>query len=266
MRVDIDGGGWQTMALALASCARVRDPDRGPLTRTSPSVLEGVENLTEIAQLTGPGAINDTEAAAVAGTDLGLDGERRRYHLLLLRRHVRRARRRLLRGQGGIWRSNVAAYTTDSDPSDGITFDGWRPTDDTGWATALVEGDHDANTGKGEVTKIPTGGFAIGDTLYIQYMSVKFWGEPGAWDANFAGLARSTDGGTTWTPLEAPQMAGRFELHPDHRRARAGGGATEYVYLWAIPAGRFGGVQLMRVPATTDAVEDAARVQLLQRA
>jgi hypothetical protein len=34
-------------------------------------------------------------------------------------------------------------------------------------------------------------------------------------------------------------------------------GGRPYVYLWAIPAGRFGGVALMRVPATEEAVEDA---------
>ncbi|MDG9415094.1 hypothetical protein OLF88_11605, partial [Streptococcus pneumoniae] len=40
------------------------DPDK-------PFVLDGVSGLTEIAQLTGPGAMNDTESVSVAGTDLG---------------------------------------------------------------------------------------------------------------------------------------------------------------------------------------------------
>ena len=63
-----------SVALLLGACTQAGggggpvsldpDPDK-------PFVLEGVGNLTEIAKLTGPDAINDTESAAVAGTDLG---------------------------------------------------------------------------------------------------------------------------------------------------------------------------------------------------
>jgi len=220
-----------------------------------PMVLEGVERLTEIAQLTGPGAINDTEAVAVAGTDLGSMANLGDRTYFFFGDTFGERDPDSIGGQGGIWRSNVSAYTTDTDPSDGITFDGWAPLDEVGWAAALVEGEHDANTGNGEVTKIPTAGFAVGETLYIQYMSVNFWGEPGAWDANFAGLAKSVDQGKTWTPLESPQWPGDsnfVQLAASHVQDAG----TEYLYLWGIPSGRFGGVQLMRVPATTEAVED----------
>ncbi len=222
-----------------------------------PMVLEGVERLTEIAQLTGPGAINDTEAVAVAGTDLGSMANLGDRTYFFFGDTFGERDPESTGGQGGIWRSNVAAYTTDSDPSDGITFDAWAPVDEVGWAAAMVEGDHDANTGGGEVTKIPTAGFAVGDTLYIQYMSVNFWGEPGAWDANFAGLAKSTDQGKTWTQLEDPRWPGASNF-VQLAAAHVQDAGTEYLYLWGIPSGRFGGVQLMRVPATTDAVEDPA--------
>lgn len=33
--------------------------------------LEGINSVTRIAQLTGPGAINDTQKVLLAGTDLG---------------------------------------------------------------------------------------------------------------------------------------------------------------------------------------------------
>ena len=36
-----------------------------------PFLITGVTDVTQIAQLTGPDAINDTESVAVAGTDLG---------------------------------------------------------------------------------------------------------------------------------------------------------------------------------------------------
>lgn len=241
---------------ALVGCTAVPVPSVD-FEQDKPFVIEGVERVTEIAQLTGPGAINDTEAAAVAGTDLGsmINLGDRTYFLFGDTFGDREPDS--IGGQGGIWRSNVVAYTTDSNPADGITLDGWTPVDDVGWATAIVEGDHDANTGGGEVTKIPTGGFAVGDTMYVHYMSVSFWGEPGAWDANYSGLARSTDAGLTWERLDSPRWPGTSNFI-QVAAAHAIEGATEYIYLWAIPAGRFGGVQLMRVPATMESVEDAA--------
>lgn len=250
-------------ALSLVGAASACAPaaDGGVVTvdpdTDKPFVLAGVSGLTRIAQLTGPGAMNDTQAVAVAGTDLGsmVNVGDRTYFFFGDTFGERDPDS--YGGQGGHWRSNVSAWTTDDDPSDGITFDGWAPADDVGLAAALVEGDHDANDLGGEVTKIPTYGFAVGDVLYIFYMSVRHWGEPGAWDANVAGLARSTDRGATWTALDEPRWPGDSNF-VQVAAAHVVEGGTEYVYLWAIPAGRFGGVTLMRVPATTSAVEDAS--------
>lgn len=219
-----------------------------------PFVLTGVSDVTEIAQLTGPGAMNDTESAAVAGTDLGsmvTVGDT--THFFFGDTFGDRPADSI-GGQGGIWRSNVSAYTTDDDPTDGITFDGWRPVDDMGWAEALVEGRHDANDGTGEVTKIPTHGFAVDDVLYISYMSVTRWAQPGAWDADHAALARSTDGGQTWTVVDGPRWAGDsnfIQVAP----LQVSDDGRAFIYFWAIPAGRFGDVKLMRVPATVHDVE-----------
>lgn len=217
-------------------------------------VLTGVNNVTQIAQLTGPGAINDTESVAVAGTDLGsmvTVGERT-YFLFGDTFGVRDPDS--YGGQGEFWRSNVLAWSSDADPTDGITFDGWL-VDDVGLAAPIAEGDHDPNGTGGEVTKIPTQGFAVGDALYAYVMSVTYWGEPGAWDANDAMLVRSVDQGATWEVLAAPRWpgdSGFIQAATAHVRS----GGQEYVYFWTIPAGRFGGVSLMRVPATRADVED----------
>ena len=242
------------VACTITGCASEKVPDVST-DQTHPFVLSGVSEVTEVAQLTGPAAINDTATPAVAGTDLGSMINVGDRTVFLFGDTFGERDADSYGGQGGIWRSNVSAYTRDSDPSDGITFEGWQPVDDIGWASAMVEGDHDANTGGGEVTKIPTGGFAIGDTLYLSYMSVSFWGDPGAWDANYAELARSRDGGATWETLPDVRWPGNsnfIQIATAHVRDQG----TEFVYLWAIPSGRFGGVQLMRVPATVEAVED----------
>jgi hypothetical protein len=247
------------LGITLLSGCGPADPASGPVPvdpePDKPFVLEGVSNVTEIAQLTGPDAMNDTETAAVAGTDLGSMANVGDKTFFFFGDTFGDRDPDSIGGQGGIWRSNVSAWTTDDDPTDGISFDGWAPADDIGWAEALVEGDHDPNDGEGEVTKIPTHGFAVGETLYISYMSVSFWGEPGAWDANFASLAKSTDEGETWTALDGPRWPGDsnfIQVAPAHVVEDG----TEYLYFWGIPSGRFGSVQLMRVPATEEAVED----------
>lgn len=242
-----------SLVVALAACADDAgvsvdpDPDK-------PFVLEGVSNLTEIAQLTGPDAMNDTAAVSVAGTDLGSMVNVGDRTLFLFGDTFGERDPESIGGQGGFWRSNVAAWTTDDDPRDGITFDGWVE-DDIGLAAALIEGDHDANGAGGEVTKIPTYGFTVGDTIYVAYMSVRFWGAAGAWDANHAALIASRDGGETWDrvdDVEWPGDSGFVQV----ATVQVAEGGEDWIYFWTIPAGRFGGVQLMRVRAAEEAVED----------
>ncbi len=219
-----------------------------------PFVLAGVSGLTQIAQLTGPGAMNDTATVSVAGTDLGSMVNIGDKTFFFFGDTFGERAADAYGGQGENWRSNVVAWTEDADPSDGIDFSGWH-TDEFGEAGAMVEGDHDANDGTGEVTKIPTYGFEVDGALYVFYMSVSYWGEPGAWDANHAALARSTDQGRTWTALKAPRWPGDSNFI-QVATARVTEGGVDYVYFWAIPAGRFGHVDLMRVPADRRSVED----------
>lgn len=37
-----------------------------------------------------------------------------------------------------------------------------------------------------EISRIPTAGVAVGDTQYLNLMSVKNWGPAGTWDTNFS--------------------------------------------------------------------------------
>lgn len=241
------------LVMALAACAGGQSVSVDP-NPNKPFVLDGVSNLTEIAQLTGPDAINDTAAVSVAGTDLGSMANVGDKTFFFFGDTFGERDPESIGGQGGFWRSNVAAWSTDDDPSDGITFDDWV-TDDIGLAAALIEGDHDANGAEGEVTKIPTYGFAIGETIYVSYMSVRHWGEPGAWDANHSALIVSRDDGASWSSVDDVQWPGDSNF-VQVATAPVTEDGVDYIYFWSIPSGRFGGVQLMRVPATEDAVED----------
>lgn len=240
-------------ALALSACAPSGPPGVDP-DPDKPFVLAGVSDVAEVATLTGPGAMNDTVSVGVAGTDLGsmVDVGDRTYFLFGDTFGERDPDS--FGGQGGMWRSNAAAWTTDRDPSDGIRFDGWIA-DGIGLAKPLIEGDHDGNDAGGEITKIPTYGFAVGEAIYVAYMSVRHWGDAGMWDANYSALIVSRDKGETWTPVEGVRWPGDSNF-VQVAAVTVNDGGTDYVYLWGIPAGRFGGVQLMRVRATTQAVED----------
>ncbi|GAA2869926.1 DUF4185 domain-containing protein [Microbacterium arabinogalactanolyticum] len=238
--------------LALGACSAKGpvavdpDPDK-------PFVLAGISDVTEIAQLTGPGAMNDTASVGVAGTDLGSMVNVGERTFFLFGDTFGERDPDSVGGQGGFWRSNVAAWTTDDDPTDGITFDGWH-VDDIGLAAALVEGDHDSNDIGGEVTKIPTYGFTVGDDMYVSYMSVSHWGDPGAWDANYSALITSSDGGDSWHPVPGVRWPGDSNF-VQFATAHVTDGGTDYVYIWGIRSGRFGGVQLMRVRSERSAVE-----------
>jgi len=141
----------------------------------------------------------------------------------------------------GNWRSNVAAVTTDRDYTDGIAFDRMITTQ-TGTAKELLRGKKSDNN---EVTKIPTGGICIGDTLYLSFMSVKHWGEPGEWDCNYGAVAKSTDDGETWEVLEQLRWAGDTEFCQ-----MAPVLVEDMVYVSGIGGGRNGNAKLMRVPVS----------------
>lgn len=141
-------------------------------------------------------------------------------------------------GAGGeSWRSNVLAYTTDTELEDGITFDGMI-TDHHDRARAVLR------RWREDVTIIPTYGIAIGDWLALHYMAVKEWGPPGEWMLNRSGWAYSDDEGQTWEqPVDAI-----WEGDTNFGQA-ALVLVEDDLYVFGIHGGRFGGVALARVPA-----------------
>jgi hypothetical protein len=201
-------------------------PEATPVSQTLP-----VEQLYQLTGSATDGAINDTAADyGVYGTDLGssfLYGDK----LYVVFGDTFGENKR-------DWRSNTLAVATDLDPTDGITFD--RMIEDTpGHAKEILASrklDHV------EMTVIPTYGVAVGDRLYLHYMSVKHWGPPGQWELGSSGWAYSDDGGENWTKDEQaiwPGDSNFGQVAIDE--------ADGYLYIYGIPGGRFGGVQLARV-------------------
>ncbi|HEY7030550.1 MAG TPA: DUF4185 domain-containing protein [Thermomicrobiales bacterium] len=188
-------------------------------------------SLGVVAKLIGRDSINDTlDRYGVAGADLG--------HTFLFKDELYMVFGDTFGIAGGDWRSNTMAVIADDDPSDGLSFD--RMIEDApGHAKELLSSkkiEHD------EITVIPTYGIAIGDRLFLHYMSVHEWGAPGHWDLNSSGLAYSDDGGQTWTKDPGATWAGDSNFG-QVAIVEVG----DDVYFFGIPGGRYGGVHLARV-------------------
>ena len=137
------------------------------------------------------------------------------------------------------WRSNVGAViSTDQDPSDGLTFDRMI-TDQPGHARELLS--PEAVEGP-EVTIIPTYGVAVGDRLFLHYMQVVDWGLPGRWTLGSSGFGYSDDAGESWTIDPDASWPGDSNFGQVAITEHEG-----HLYVYGIPGGRFGGVNLARV-------------------
>ncbi|MDQ3973892.1 MAG: DUF4185 domain-containing protein, partial [Actinomycetota bacterium] len=201
-----------------------------------------VGGTQQVAQLTGPGSPNRTdERWHVYGTDLG--------HLF-----THDGRLYVVFGDtfgptfGSDWRSNTMAWTSDRDPRDGLTLEGMITGPD-GRARELLASQKVFEV---EATVIPTYGVSVAGRMFLHYMSVRHWGPPGRWDTNHSGLAYSDDAGHTWVkdPAAVWPAASNFAQVAMVRD-------SGYVYLFGIPAGRFGGVRLARLPVAAMLRPDA---------
>ncbi len=199
--------------------------------------LHRVKNVHMIGMVTGEYSENRTASQyGVGGTDLGLSVNKGEETFFFFGDTFKNE------DQTEHWRSNVAAVSTDGDYTDGITFDRMIASS-TGVAKELLRG---KKTDGKEMTKIPTGALCLGGSLYLSFMSVRHWGEPGEWECNYGAVAKSTDNGETWDILEGLQWPGdsRFcQMYPVL--------VDEMVYIPGITGGRSGGAGLMRVAAAS---------------
>lgn len=226
------------LSFAGASASR---PEPGS---PSGTVLKGVADIAQVAQLTGPGSMNETDTRwQIMGADLG---------------HAFSMDNRLYLVFGDCYgagfvppptpasdafdrRGNTLAVVADRTPADGLTFERMI-TDAPGHAKELIPYVRDPKVLK-EAALIPTQGLAVGSRMYLHYMSVRTWDGPGRWTLNHSGIAYSDDRGEHWTKPSRLQWPGTSEFG---QVAYVRSGRT--VYVFGIPGGRFGDVRLARVP------------------
>ncbi|MDO4911422.1 MAG: DUF4185 domain-containing protein [Corynebacterium sp.] len=233
-----------------------------------PGQMPLLEGHTEaVSMVTGPGSVSNTHKTwNVAGTDLGFSFLDASGRTMLVFGDTMDC---VSTGDG--WRSNVILRTDDEDYSDGLSIDdaltnsGYST---SGTAIEAISSRKDAN-GVGERTAIPTSAITINGTMYIDYMSVRSWDDPGEWTTNFAGTVKSTDG-VVWTPVyESARMQsdtntntntelGRY-FSPWATNKKAANSKLQmsdfvldhndestYVYRFSTPSGRSGAAILAR--------------------
>jgi WD40 repeat protein/serine/threonine protein kinase len=91
--------------------------------------------------------------------------------------------------------------------------------------------------------------FAVGNRFYMDFMSVKQWTTPGQWYLNYSELAYSDDFGQTWQ-LSDVQWPGDSNFGQVAVVYDPGHSQDHDLYFFGIPHGRFGSVELARVPDT----------------
>lgn len=201
-----------------------------------PPLWDRLATLSVTQQLTGPGSPNQTfERWNVGGTDLGFTFFHDDDLYMVFGDTYGRERRD--------WRSNTMAKLADVEsPAAGLEIEHFI-SDPSGRATELLSS---KKVYWVEQTVIPTSGISVGSRMILHYMSVRRWVAPGRWRINHAGLAYSDDDGQTWVKT-GPEWGARsnfaqvaFVRDPEE---------PDSVYVFGIPAGRFGQVRLARASA-----------------
>jgi hypothetical protein len=201
-----------------------------------PALWERLGSLSVAQQLTGPGSPNQTfKRWNVGGTDLGFTFFHGDSLYMVFGDTYGRER--------ADWRSNTMAKLADVDsPATGLEIEQFI-SDPTGRAAELLSSQKVYWV---EQTVIPTNGISVDSRMFLHYMSVRRWVAPGQWRINHAGLAYSDDEGQTW--LKTGPIWGETSNFGQVAFAQ-GDDEPEMVYLFGIPAGRYGQVRLARVPA-----------------
>jgi len=204
---------------------------------SSPAVeITSVVDFQIVAQLTGTDTMNQTGVVGVGGTDLGhmVNHNGKTYFLF------GDTCTGELPADGGFWRSSAMSYTTDTNPADGIHFDGWI-TNSSGQAREVI---YSGRTSP--ITEIPTGAISVGNRIYAWYMAVDSWNP---WTASYGGLAHWQEGDSMFTVVDSFAFPGNgnFGMVAASARTDPAGAGDDHVYVWGTPAGRLGGVKLARV-------------------
>ncbi|MGN7783722.1 DUF4185 domain-containing protein [Niabella sp. 22666] len=129
---------------------------------------------------------------------------------------------------GSSWRSNVLAFSNDSQLDDGLTFSSMA-IDNAGNAREIVPGGKD-QSGNGNLTSIPSAAIRANGADYVHYFNIRNWT---GWITNHSGLYKSVDNGETWKKCETVLFSANSNFGMAGYFKKDG-----YVYMMGTHAGR----------------------------
>lgn len=233
-----------TMLCTLCACNSQKTEEVLPTAEEQKITFnDRIDYIENLGFVTGAESTNAymLEEAGVRGTDLGISFDFKGQTVFLYGDTFSGENR------NGWWNSNFLAITTDTNFDDGVTFDSIS-TNSKGALKPIIQGAHndEAKDDKTkEVTKIPTGAVTIGDTAYLYYMSVRYWGGETGWLVTYNQCIKSTDlktweevPGLRWNDEEAYNFGQIYPMDDPN---------SDYIYLYCIPGGRKGGLVCARV-------------------
>ena len=253
--------GIKSLIYTLLTALTISGCDNIVTTSSLPVYSKMMTSVEDLGLVTGKLANPSTlDPYKIGGTDLGIpyyDETREQMYLLFGDTFEG------VNNMTGDWRSQTVGISKDFNLSDGLTFDSFI-SDSKGRAVQIIESMHDSNGAGGERTCIPTGGIEVNGVHYVFYMSIREWLSVG-WDVNFCALAKSTDAQNFtilkdmyWTEEENAGKENTELLleQPKEEIANHEGDdflqifpyrKGEYIYLFGLTSGRFGGCKLGRV-------------------
>jgi hypothetical protein len=236
------------------------------------NTISGTQDFEIVARLTGTAgsdSMNPTWQVGIGGTDLGhMVNHNGKIYYLFGDTFASESSG----GSGGPdWRQNVMAYSTDFNPADGITFDGWITRINGTARQVIYPGAEQGVPGFDPVTYIPTGAISANNKIYAWSMRIDWDGFPepsgqpdtDGWMLSHAGLASWSEGDSLFTNVpgfrfEAPnggayswaggaEGPGNFGMVAASYRSPLENASDPNIYIWGTPGGREGGVKLARV-------------------
>ena len=175
---------------AVVDPARPPVPDANPVAPPAPPP-PSPPGTSLVGWVTGPQSPNDTvNRFAITGTDLGIMWDNGSGEVLMAFGDTY--------GYCGVrgqqWRYNVLFRSRDGALSNTVSASS-SPLWSQGLSKQIINSIKFSPTEKGI---IPTAGIAVGNTQYLNFMSIKNWDSDGRWTTNFSGIAVSPDNGEHW--------------------------------------------------------------------
>lgn len=141
---------------------------------------------------------------------------------------------------GGSWRCNVLAFSTDDNLEDGLSISEMA-LDGSGNAREIIYGGKD-QSGNGNWTSIPTAAIRANRVDYVHYFNMRRWF---GWVTNYSGMYKSVDNGLNWTKSEHVQFSSDSNFGQVGYFKKDG-----YVYMVGTQTGRDSPASLCRFRET----------------